>query len=74
MSTVYGSLSRAKKIEMVEEALVYVGTMVEQRTDGDAYLGVYECLEQELDELKVRGDIKSRIRRRLEANSFNRAA
>lgn len=62
---VYEALPRSKKIQELERALCYIGTMVTVRDDGDRYVGLYETLEAELASLEALDETKERIRQRL---------
>lgn len=74
MTGVYRTLPREKKIDELEHALDYIGTMITERRDGETYLGLYETIEAELANLRAQGNMKERVRQRLAARAMPLAA
>ncbi|MBW6419350.1 hypothetical protein [Celeribacter sp. PS-C1] len=74
MTGVYRTLSRDKKIDELERALDYIGTMITERSDGETYTGLYETLEAELEGLRAQDNVKERVRQRLAARTMPLAA
>ena len=58
----------------LEQALDFISEMVATRSDGDAYICIFERLEAELHTLRARNDTKERARRRLRESQFRLAA
>lgn len=74
MKKIYASLTHETKLEGLEKALDYVGVMISDRADGDNYLGIYEVLEKEVQELKSADDTKARVLQRLGGRPLKLAA
>ena len=74
MMGVYEALPKSEKVEQLEQALDFIGEMVTGRPDGERYLGLYEILEAEVEELRSKIDAKARIRQRLAKRSIQLAA
>jgi hypothetical protein len=74
MTGIYEALSKGEKVEQIEQALDFIGEMVTGRPDGERYLGLYEILEAEVEELRSKIDAKARIRQRLAERSTQLAA
>ncbi|MBM1556223.1 hypothetical protein JQV19_06115 [Sulfitobacter mediterraneus] len=72
--TQFKNMPRHEKIAKIEQALDYVGVMITNRAEGDNYVALYERLEGELQKLRARDDLRSRILRRQEASAFKLAA
>lgn len=56
--------SNTASLDELENALDYVAKMIDQRPEGEAYLCIFERLEEEIAALKARQCVRDRARAR----------
>ena len=74
MKRAVATLKKGERVKEIEKAMDYIGEMIAERKDGEAYLDIYVKLEKELERLREADDTIERVRQRLARRNIKLAA
>lgn len=64
----YGCKQMIGNEQVIEDSIKYLAKAIQSRADGEKYFPIFERLEQELEAVRSKNDVRDRIRKLAETS------